>query len=382
VREERDDGTRFEHRYDLELDPQAAREHMERLRLEAGHEGDFLFLHGAAAAARPIPIPRAEITGTITRFRSELLAGALGLAAAGLLAAALVAERTARPLRALADAARRVGAGELGVEVAGARAPRGRDEVGAAVASFNRMSRRLSELDGENRRLAESERLSELAEVARGLAHTLRNPLNALGLSVEQLAGGGADPAAATALGEAARRQIRRIDGSLRSFLALASADAAAETPVDLATLAREVALEALQDAGGRVSIEVDAPRAEERRAVAAELKAALQALVVNAVEASPAGGTIAVRVGAGPPGRSVVEVEDAGCGLPEAVAARLFEPHVTTKPHGSGMGLFLAHRIVTGRYGGALGLAARAAGGTLARVELGDRLPAPGKGG
>ncbi len=106
-----------------------------------------------------------------------------------------------------------------------------------------------------------------------------------------------------------------------------------------------------------------------------AEVKTALQALVVNAVEASPDGGRVDVTLAARAGGGARIEVVDAGPGLPDEVVARLFQPHVTTKPHGSGMGLFLAHRIAVGRYGGALALAAAASGpGTRATLELGDR--------
>jgi signal transduction histidine kinase len=66
--------------------------------------------------------------------------------------------------------------------------------------------------------------------------------------------------------------------------------------------------------------------------------------------------------------------VEDDGTGLPAAVRERLFTPHVTTKPSGSGMGLFLAHRIATSRYGGGLRLEDRLPSGTRATVTLRDR--------
>jgi signal transduction histidine kinase len=332
---------------------------------------DVLFLRGPALDRR-IRVPRAPVASTLDRFRSELAVGSLALLGLGLVGAALLAHRATRPLAALAGAARRIGSGELGVEVPVDR----RDEIGQALAAFNAMSTRLAELDRENRRLAENERLSELGEVARGLAHTLRNPLNALGLSIEELAAGG-DAGRATELAESSRRQIRRIDGALRSFLALASAPAAEPEPVDLAALAREVALEALQDAGGRVRIEVEAAAPVVVAAVAAEAKAIVQALVVNACEASPEGGRVTVRVHRGEDARARLRVEDEGPGVAAAVRARLFAPHVTTKPHGSGMGLFLARRLAVGRYGGAIELADRPAGGAVFEAVLGDRVAA-----
>ena len=350
--------------------------HLRKMVLETDAARDVLFVRGPATKRR-IPIPNAEVASTLDRFGSQLLLGNLALLAAGLLAAAVVAHRLTRPLANLTAAAERVGEGELGaaVNVAPGEHVDPNDEIGRAIGAFNRMSHRLAELDRENRRLAAAEQLSELGEVARGLAHSLRNPLNALGLAIEQ---GGA-PAEVV---EGSRRQIRRMDGALRSFLALASAGSAQAEPVDVAQLAREVALEALQDGAGRVGIDVETVTPSGGAgalcvsAVPAELKAVLQALVVNAVEASPAGGRVTLRLAPGETGGVRIQVDDQGAGVPDEVRGRLFEPHVTTKPHGSGMGLFLAHRLVTGRYAGDLRLAPRGAtaAGTTATLDIGDR--------
>jgi len=339
----------------------------DEMTLLPGEGREIVFVRGTQPARR-IQVPNAPVASTLGRFGSELLFGSLALLLVGLLATALLIHRATLPLDELATAARRVGAGELGVEVP-VRRP---DEIGAALEAFNAMSARLADLDRENRRLAESEHLSELGEVARGLAHTLRNPLNALGLAVDRLSEE-RDPERARALAERCRRQIRRVDGSLRSFLALASAPAATPAPVELGTLAREVALEALQDAAGRVRVDVEAPEAVAIAAVAAEVKAILQALVVNACEASPEGGRVVVRVGRSA-GVAAIEVDDEGAGVPAETMARLFAPHVTTKPNGSGMGLYLAQRLASTRYGGEVALLPRAPRGTRARLTLAGR--------
>jgi len=338
-----------------------------RLELEPGEEGGVLFLRGPMRERR-IRFPAEEVVVTVDRFGRQLLLGSLALLVFGFVAAAIVAHRTTRPLAALADASQRLGSGELGLALPISR----HDEIGDLVGAFNAMSARLAVLDRENRRLAESEHLSELGEVARGLAHTLRNPLNALGLAVERLAGPLA-PGEAEELAERCRLQIRRLDGALRGFLALASASAARAQPVELGGLAREIALEALQDAAGRVRIDVEAPHRTELVAVEAELKAVLQALVVNACEASPAGGRVVVRVAADGDGARL-EIDDEGPGIAPEVAARLFAPHVTTKPHGSGMGLYLARRLAESRYGGGVEVGARAEGGTRATLTLAAR--------
>jgi signal transduction histidine kinase len=346
--------------------------HQVRARFEPGSEAHFVVVRGPKdSRGRQVPVPTSGVEHAIERFTRRLLLASLGLFGGALLLGVVVAHRFTRPLRDLAAAARRVGGGDLGV-----RAPAGPGEVGEAVAAFNQMSEQLAALDAETRRLRASEQLSELGEVGRGLAHSLRNPLNALGLALDQLAEGATPEGATTA--DAARRQIRRIDGALRGFLALAAGDAAA-TAVDLVAVARDVALEALQtrsNGGEAARVQVVAPPEPVRLSgVEAELRAALQALVVNAVEASPAGGAVVVTVGQRDSANVVaLTVEDEGPGLPASVRERLFTPHVTTKAAGAGMGLYLAHRLATTRYGGTLALADRPDGGTRATLALGDR--------
>lgn len=343
-----------------------------RMVVDSPPEANMLFVRGPQLE-RAIPIPHAEVSSTLEAFGTRLLIGSLAILALGLLATVWVTRRLTRPLAELAKAARRVGEGELGVEVAIRR----QDEVGQVIASFNRMSERLVELDSENRRLQDRRQLGELGDVARGLAHSLRNPLNALGLSLEELGARALPESDPAPLVETARRQIQRIDAALRSFLALASSSRGGENgEVDLAALAREVALEALQDARGRVRVVVEvAEPVPALRALAAELRAVVQALVVNAVDASPDGAVVTVRLSAAAEaGRVLVEVLDDGSGVAEEIRPRLFTPHLTTKPHGAGMGLYLAHRVATGRYRGSLTLEPREGGGTRARLELGER--------
>lgn len=319
-----------------------------------------------------IPIPEEGFRAALDRFTRRLFWGTFGFLGLGLLLVGAVAHRVTSPLRRLSDAARRVGGGELGIRVAATA----KGEVGEAIHAFDAMSERLALLDARNRELAAREHLGEIGEIARGLAHSLRNPLNALGLSVEELAGR-VDGEEGVDLAAAARRQIRRIDGSVRSFLALASQGGGAVERVRIDDLARDVALEALQDARGKVRLDVavdgDPPPLP---AVEPELRAVLQALVVNAVEAAPDGTTVHLRILAPGelPDQLRVEIDDDGPGLPEEIRRHLFTPHQTTKAHGSGMGLYLAQRIAATRYGGGLELLDRDGGGTRAVLELGPR--------
>ena len=324
-----------------------------------------------------VPIPQAN-RSALERFQRRLWLGSGVIVALGLLVAAWLAHRVSTPLRRLSTAATEIGDGAFGTRVV---ADTGDREVRNTVDAFNHMSARLAELDAETRRLETLRHMGELGDVARGLAHTLRNPLNALGLSVEELAarnrsfGGEPDEEdGVDGLVESARRQIRRIDRGIRSFLLLASQSGGVVEEVNVGSLVEDVALEALQDNPGRHLELHIAPGPTPLTAVEPELRAVVQALVVNALEASPAGGIVDVHLEPSADGRVTLRVDDHGPGLAPEIRERLFTPHLSTKANGSGMGLFLAHRIAGHRYGGRLELLDRDVGGTRAELEIGPR--------
>jgi signal transduction histidine kinase len=281
---------------------------------------------------------------------------------AGLAAAALVAHRVTGPLRRLAQGVEALAQGELGTQVRAST----RGEIGELETAFNRMSARLAQLEAEKLAWRAREHLAELGDVARGLAHTLRNPLHTLGLVVEELAsrGGAADGE----LVATARGQIRRIDRWMRSFLSIGAGPQAAPQVVDLGDLVRDVALEAVQQ-GARLELDCP-PEPLPAPVVVPALRSALSNLLGNALEASPADGQVTIgleRVGA----EARLRVADRGSGLPPEVRRRLYSPHVTTKASGSGMGLFLTKQLIEGLHGGRLEIADRPGGGTEARICL-----------
>ncbi len=324
-------------------------------------EESVLVIYGDAGLQRRIPIP---VEPAVESFQSSMRRGAaVGglLLVVGLVGAGVLANRVTRPLRGLADGAEAVGRGELGIQVPVTAA----GEVGELQRAFNAMSARLAELEAERDRWREREHLAQLGDVSRGLAHTLRNPLNTLGLAVEELA---AKDEASDDLVFTARSQIRRIDQWLRSFLALGAEDAAEPSPEDLGDLARAVVFEAVQQ-GARVQFDGgDDP--VPVAAVASAVRAALANLLENAADVTPSDTPVDVVVRReGDLG--VVAIRDGGPGLPEDVRARLFEPHVTTKVGGSGMGLFLARQLVVGMHGGVIEVDDHPDGGTIAVVKL-----------
>ena len=127
------------------------------------------------------------------------------------------------------------------------------------------------------------------------------------------------------------------------------------------------------QSANGDVGLDLQDGESVPLRGVPAELRILLHTLVVNAVEASPAGGRVEVAVQAEDDGARIM-VRDHGFGIANDIRERLFEPHVSSKPDGAGMGLYLARRIASLRYAGDIELADRDDGGCEAVLRLHPR--------
>jgi signal transduction histidine kinase len=338
------------------------------LRPDAAGDSHMLWVSGEGFS-RAIPLPRSGVDQALQRYTRQLGGGLLVLLGIGLLLSFWLAQRIARPLRDLADAAQAVGDGRLGVQAPAGGPP----EVRQTVEAFNAMSARLKTLDAEATALRANRELAELGEIGRGLAHSLRNPLHALGLSLESLANQTSGSTRAAELAQSGREQLHRVDQALRGFLALSTGTGASAAPTALREVIDDVLLEASQRAQGRVKFlrEGETPSV---LAVPAELRVMLHALVINAFEASPDGATVRVTVGTMSDDAVCVDVVDQGEGSPEAIRVRLFQPHVSGKPHGAGMGLYLAERIARLRYAGSIALQPAQPRGTCARLLLHPR--------
>lgn len=216
----------------------------------------------------------------------------------------------------------------------------------------------------DNERRAHAEHARELSALTGEIAHELKNPL----ASVKGLASLLARDAEGRSAERLAvlREEVDRMQGTLDTFLDLSRPLVPlAVEDVDLAALAADVGrlCEGLLLAR-EVTFRVEgrgAARGDRRK-----LRQVLVNLVQNAIEAAPAGSSVEVRVTDGR-----VEVLDRGTGVPAALGDRVFEPGVTTRPRGNGLGLAIARGLV-GQHGGALTLAPRDGGGTAATVALG----------
>jgi two-component system, NtrC family, nitrogen regulation sensor histidine kinase NtrY len=303
----------------------------------------------APAAKVRLFISRAELLAT----RDELLRAFGLLAASGafiaLVLGVIISRRITRPVEALTEAARRLGSGELDATVT----TRASGEVKTLIDTFNRM---MGELKATTDKLVASERVAAWQEVARRLAHEVKNPLTPIRMSLENLMVlSEKDPARTPqALRDAAPMVLEEVDRLRRTvdeFSRFARLPRPELQPLDLSELAGQVlSLYSERPVGGPGSptlrYQTALPKGLRVRADKDQLTQVLVNLVKNAEEAMAAtGGTVHVST-ATEGGKAVLRVADEGPGvLPEA-RDRLFEPYATTKSDGTGLGLAIAARI------------------------------------
>ncbi len=239
------------------------------------------------------------------------------------------------------------------------------DELRDLGESVNDMARRLAAFQQE---LQRNERLRLLGEFSGGLAHQLRNAAAGAKLAVELFLA--ENPAPDPEPLRVALRQLARIESNLRQFLALGKPPTGVRSPCDL----REVIDQAVallkpqcQHTGttlvwGRPATPLVIPGDPT------QLSHLFGNVISNAVEAAGPGGTVEIRLTADEH-HARVEVEDTGPGPPPGIAAQIFEPFVTGKDQGVGLGLAVARQAAEA-HGGHLGWERRG-GRTVFRVEL-----------
>lgn len=317
-------------------------------------------------------------------LQRHIAAVALIVAAGGILLAVLlsgwVATRVTRPIEQLALAAQEVSAGNWNAQVEA----RGDDELGALAVSFNAMTRELTE---QRDRLVQAERVAAWRELARRLAHELKNPLFPLQITVENLVRAReADPAifdevfresTSALLGEVAN--LKAIIGRFSDFSKMPQPQL---QPVKLNELARQALnLHTAQlQAEGRPKIEAHYVPDESLGTIEADpdlLHRALSNLILNAMDAMTGGGHLTVRTrAAGDHAR--IEISDTGAGLTKEECERLFTPYYTTKQHGTGLGLAIVQSVVSD-HGGSISVESEPGKGTTFRIDLPARRTSTG---
>lgn len=306
---------------------------------------------------------------------------ALGVAAVGLLLGLLLswwgAARVTRPVQKLVVAAHEVSHGNWNARVDS----HGNDEIGQLSKSFNQMTTQLVE---QRERLVQVERVAAWRELARRLAHELKNPLFPLQTTVENLQRAREQnskqfdevfrESTGIMLGEI--DHLKAIVSRFSDFAKMPQPELAA---VNLNEIVRTVVklFEAQFGAVGRPPITPELHLEEGLPIIQADatlLHRAIENLILNAMDAMPAGGVLMLRTQKIEGGVSL-EVSDTGTGLTPEESERIFTPYYTSKQHGSGLGLAIVQAIVAD-HGGRISVESESGVGTSFHIELPARPP------
>lgn len=214
-----------------------------------------------------------------------------------------------------------------------------------------RLANNLLELERAREQLVREERLAAVGRLSSAIAHEIRNPVAMIASSIataKQLAGSERDEMFAIAADEA-----NRLSNLTTEFL-----DYARTRPLNLSEMAVADVVGYVADASRAhasnkgVHFELDVPAELTVCTDGTQLQQALMNLLLNAVDASPANGTILIRVGDNSGSRIHIDIENAGSPITESALSRIFEPFFTTKPRGTGLGLAIARNIARAQGG------------------------------
>lgn len=370
----------YEDLYDLTLeDPGSAPRHDTRIQASDGADGTLIILASSMVMTTDGPLrmdayflvpPQADL---LRPFEDRFLTAVTAIFVVMLLLLVYFIYRTLRPLQDLTRSIARIGEGELG-EVA-VRENMG--EVAALEKTFNSMVRSLREKEVVETNLRQAQRLSALGNLAAGVAHDIRNPLNAIKLlsshAIDTLEKKG-DAAGAGQKLETIRREVDRLEDIVSGFLSLAKEHELRRAPCPIDEVLRECVRLVEKDAEARgVRLVCDLRAGDTLLDIDRKhWNRALLNVLINAMEATPPGGR--VRLFSRLTDLACeIEIRDDGPGMAPEAAERAFEPYYTTKATGTGLGLSITRGIVE-EHGGSVAITSGDGCQVLISLPLEDR--------
>lgn len=310
----------------------------------------------------------------LVEVQQHIKAIAYGVAGIGILIAIVaslwIAARVSRPIEQLAQAAEAVAGGRWNTRVS----VTSKDEVGILADSFNRMTSQLVE---QRERLVQTERVAAWRELARRLAHELKNPLFPLQLTVENMVRARKlSPQEFEEVFQESTSTLMAEIGNLKTIIGRFSDFSKMPKPQEQKLDMCEV-LERVMTLYQPMLAEREKPIAfkpeisDKPMFLSADpdlLHRALSNLVLNAIDAMPEGGTLTVA--AAEKDGIQIRISDTGTGLTPEECERLFTPYYTTKEHGTGLGLAIVQSVISD-HRGSISVSSTPGGGTTFTIEL-----------
>jgi signal transduction histidine kinase len=283
-------------------------------------------------------------------FMNRLLATSL-VFILGMVVTIFLARRYTEPINRLAAGVKQVARGDLSVTFSVDR----RDETGQLAENFNEMVQKLREREALEKRLFEAEHLSKVGQLASGIAHEIRNPLNYISLAMDHLK---TDILASCpdrreeleAVADTIREEVRRANYMVLTFMNYGRPLKLRYAPFawsELAARALPLVQKMLDEKGIRLENRIP-ESLPDLTADQEMLRNCLVNLLSNAIQAMPEGGTITLGARFEPEtGLFYLSVSDTGVGIPAEDMERVFQPYYTSHEAGIGLGLAITERVI-----------------------------------
>jgi signal transduction histidine kinase len=242
---------------------------------------------------------------------------------------------------------------------------------------YHDQNRHLSGIIEMERRLEKAERLSSLGQLAAGVAHEIRNPLNAISMATQRLKMDfvPADPDKAIGfrnLSTIIRDEIKRLNGIIEEFLSFSKSRRLQLSDFSIIEVLQKIVSLIREEAAVR-GITIETHWRELQAVIPMDVNKLQQSflnLIKNALESMPAEGKITITVDKEGKNYIIVSISDTGCGMTAEEIEKIFSPEYTTKEKGVGLGIPLASEIIRG-HGGEIRVISRKEEGTTFEVVL-----------
>ena len=226
-------------------------------------------------------------------------------------------------------------------------------KIQGAVAVIHDMTE-LKKYEEEAKR---AERLSTLGNLAAGVAHEIRNPLNAISIAVQRLKSEFVpvkDKEEYLNFTQTILNEIKRLDQTINQFLSLAKVQKLNLASTDMNSFLYEViSLMEIEAKQKEILIEKEIEKMPEIRIDREEMKKALVNIILNGIQSMPSGGKMNISGKVNNSGKEIIiKIKDSGPGIPEENLSKIFQPYFTTKDKGTGLGLSITYRIINDHKG------------------------------
>jgi len=242
---------------------------------------------------------------------------------------------------------------------------------------YRNQNRHLAGIVEMERQLEKAERLSALGQLAAGVAHEIRNPLNAISMASQRLKrefmpGDEEKIKEFQILASVIRDEIRRLDGIIEEFLTFSKSRRLELHDYPVREVLQKI-VNLIKEEAALKGITIETRYHHEPAIIPMDVDKLQQALlnfVKNAMESISGAGNIIISVNTAGKERVSIKISDNGCGMTSEEIERIFNPEYTTKEKGLGLGLPLAHEIIRG-HGGAISVVSQQGGGTTFEIML-----------